>query len=234
MTTKDLQNLVVESLSDLIDYKIVKLEEVYDRLMATIACHGSYRGGDKMSRFEIDELVLELFQTAKPYSCPHGRPVIWELTKYELEKSLEELGKKYDKLYANTKVYNETKIQIIVYIILIVIFLSYLMWNKYGSQIRTYQLRQEYIRSMQSLAYIHNSTVACASMRVESDCICNDDRSWQVTCFDKKIKIADSEIQIAVATNTSEQNEGMMEFRELPVNYGMLFTFRIIRSEISG
>ncbi|QQR93708.1 DUF192 domain-containing protein [bacterium] len=117
------------------------------------------------------------------------------------------------------------KIQIIVYIILIVIFLSYLMWNKYGSQIRTYQLRQEYIRSMQSLAYIHNSTVACASMRVESDCICNDDRSWQVTCFDKKIKIADSEIQIAVATNTSEQNEGMMEFRELPVNYGMLFTF---------
>lgn len=99
------------------------------------------------------------------------------------------------------------------------------MWNKYGSQIRTYQLRQEYIRSMQSLTYIHNSTVSCASMRVESDCICNDDRSWQVTCFDKKIKIADSEIQIAVATNTSEQNEGMMKFRELPVNYGMLFAF---------
>ncbi|QQR93707.1 DNA mismatch repair endonuclease MutL [bacterium] len=92
LTTKDLQNLVVESLSDLIDYKIVKLEEVYDRLMATIACHGSYRGGDKMSRFEIDELVLELFQTAKPYSCPHGRPVIWELTKYELEKKFGRVG----------------------------------------------------------------------------------------------------------------------------------------------
>lgn len=92
LTTKDLQNLVVESLSDLIDYKVVKLEEVYDRLMATIACHGSYRGGDKMSRFEIDELVLELFQTAKPYSCPHGRPVIWELTKYELEKKFGRVG----------------------------------------------------------------------------------------------------------------------------------------------
>ncbi len=74
------------------EYKNSKLEEIYDRLFATIACHSSYRGGDKMNRNDIDFLISELFKTEKPYSCPHGRPVLWELTKYELEKKFGRVG----------------------------------------------------------------------------------------------------------------------------------------------
>jgi len=56
-------------------------------LIATLACHSSIRAGQKLSTPEMQQLIDNLFNCQLPYSCPHGRPIIWELTKYELEKN---------------------------------------------------------------------------------------------------------------------------------------------------
>lgn len=58
-----------------------------NRLIATMACHSSIRAGQKLTIAEMQQLITNLFNCELPYSCPHGRPIIWELTRYELEKN---------------------------------------------------------------------------------------------------------------------------------------------------
>lgn len=118
------------------------------------------------------------------------------------------------------------KIQIIIYIILISIFLVYLLWNKYGSEFRTYQLQQQYIKQLETQNLnSNNSTVSCAAIKLKENCVCEDDRKWQITCFDKVIKIANKDIKVAVAQTLLEQEEGMMQFQSLEKDFGMLFVF---------
>lgn len=57
-----------------------------DHIFATMACHSSIRAGLKLLPEHINKLVSDLFACDLPYSCPHGRPIIWEVTRYELEK----------------------------------------------------------------------------------------------------------------------------------------------------
>ncbi len=62
------------------------LSKARRNIFATLACHGSIRAGQRMHAEEINQLVSDLLQCKEPYSCPHGRPTIWELNKDELEK----------------------------------------------------------------------------------------------------------------------------------------------------
>jgi len=62
-------------------------EKKENKLIATMACHSSIRAGQKLQSQEMQQLIINLFNCDMPYSCPHGRPIIWELSKYELEKN---------------------------------------------------------------------------------------------------------------------------------------------------
>ncbi|WKZ28295.1 MAG: DNA mismatch repair endonuclease MutL [Candidatus Dojkabacteria bacterium] len=57
-----------------------------EKVVATMACHGSIRAGQQLHSSEIEKLINDLFNCELPYSCPHGRPIIWELSKEDLEK----------------------------------------------------------------------------------------------------------------------------------------------------
>jgi DNA mismatch repair protein MutL len=77
-------DLIIESGEDFEKSEIV--DKYFDKIISLIACHNSIRGGYEMSTEEINWLVGELFNTDFPYSCPHGRPTIWELKKNDFEK----------------------------------------------------------------------------------------------------------------------------------------------------
>lgn len=61
-------------------------EELMEKAMAVVACHGAIRGGDELSIAEMKDLVESLYGTKNAYSCPHGRPSILSMSKDELEK----------------------------------------------------------------------------------------------------------------------------------------------------
>ncbi|MCA9382303.1 DNA mismatch repair endonuclease MutL [Candidatus Dojkabacteria bacterium] len=66
---------------------IKKVKDINEHIIATLSCHTSIRAGMKLDMFRINKLIEDLMKCDNPYSCPHGRPIIWNLSKYELEKN---------------------------------------------------------------------------------------------------------------------------------------------------
>ena len=57
-----------------------------DLVLATMACHGSVRAGDALSREEAGALLRALDDIDFAGHCPHGRPVVTRIGYDELEK----------------------------------------------------------------------------------------------------------------------------------------------------
>ena len=51
-----------------------------------MACKAAVKGDNRLSFKEADALIDELLETDNPYNCPHGRPTIISISKYEMEK----------------------------------------------------------------------------------------------------------------------------------------------------
>ncbi|HPK00420.1 MAG TPA: DNA mismatch repair endonuclease MutL, partial [Candidatus Hydrogenedentes bacterium] len=63
-------------------------ELVSDLLRLTVeACRSSVKAGDRLSPEERRELLEGFRRLRPPYTCPHGRPIITELTQVQMEKS---------------------------------------------------------------------------------------------------------------------------------------------------
>lgn len=65
--------------------KITEAELVKDSLMQ-MACKSAVKGGDDLSKGEIELLLKEMKEKQVVLFCPHGRPVIVRITKNEIEK----------------------------------------------------------------------------------------------------------------------------------------------------
>ncbi|MBN2198679.1 MAG: DNA mismatch repair endonuclease MutL [Candidatus Aminicenantes bacterium] len=59
-----------------------------ERLLATLACRTAVKAHEPLAPDKMEYLVDELFRTANPSICPHGRPIVVKLNKSEIEKSL--------------------------------------------------------------------------------------------------------------------------------------------------
>ena len=57
-----------------------------DNILKLSACHAAVRVGDELALPEMRHLVNTLLSAKTPYTCPHGRPTIIQLTKTELNK----------------------------------------------------------------------------------------------------------------------------------------------------
>ncbi len=65
------------------EYNLTKVQ--YLRL-ATIACHGSIRAGATLNRLEMKQIIKDVLSLETSAKCPHGRPILWRLTKTNLER----------------------------------------------------------------------------------------------------------------------------------------------------
>ena len=54
--------------------------------IASMSCKAAVKGNQKLSLSEIKVLMQELLACDNPYNCPHGRPTIISMSKYELER----------------------------------------------------------------------------------------------------------------------------------------------------
>lgn len=59
--------------------------------IASMACKAAVKGKMKLSAAEADALIAELLTLENPYNCPHGRPTIITMSRYEMEKKFKRI-----------------------------------------------------------------------------------------------------------------------------------------------
>ena len=85
------QELFIQILDSLDQEHISKTPDILVERIATAACKAAVKGNNRLSVKEADALIDELLSLENPYNCPHGRPTIISMTKYELEKKFKRI-----------------------------------------------------------------------------------------------------------------------------------------------
>lgn len=80
------RNLFTEILDELVENPMKGTPEVILNKLASMACKAAVKGNHKLSETEALALIDELLTLENPYHCPHGRPTIISMSKYEIEK----------------------------------------------------------------------------------------------------------------------------------------------------
>ena len=79
----------VDFIRDIIDSLDREISSNYEADMYKImrkACKASVKAGDDLSDIEIEALIRDLKNCENPYTCPHGRPTIVEVSKHTISK----------------------------------------------------------------------------------------------------------------------------------------------------
>ena len=87
----DMKDLFIEMLDDFSNYSGKDTPELILEKIASMSCKAAVKGNDKLSYSEIDSLINDLLGLDNPYNCPHGRPTIISMTKYEIEKKFKRI-----------------------------------------------------------------------------------------------------------------------------------------------
>ena len=82
----DMKDLFIEMLDDFSNLSGKETPELILEKVASMSCKAAVKGNQTLSFIEFDTLVEELLSLDNPYNCPHGRPTIISMTKYEIEK----------------------------------------------------------------------------------------------------------------------------------------------------
>jgi len=82
----DMKDLFIEMLDDFSNLSGRETPELILEKVASMSCKAAVKGNQTLSYSEFDALVEELLTLDNPYNCPHGRPTIISMTKYEIEK----------------------------------------------------------------------------------------------------------------------------------------------------
>ena len=85
------QELFIQILDSLEQEHVSKTPDILAERIATAACKAAVKGNNRLSVKEADALIDELLSLENPYNCPHGRPTIISMTKYELEKKFKRI-----------------------------------------------------------------------------------------------------------------------------------------------
>lgn len=61
-------------------------QELKEKIIISLSCHSAIKAGEKLNQQEIESLLHQLEEANLPYTCPHGRPTIINISFDELEK----------------------------------------------------------------------------------------------------------------------------------------------------
>ena len=85
---KELLLEMIDGLSD--EIAAHNPDSIYEKI-ASMSCKAAVKGGNHLSATEANELIDQLLKLDNPYACPHGRPTIISMSRYELEKKFKRI-----------------------------------------------------------------------------------------------------------------------------------------------
>lgn len=87
----DMKDLFIEMLDDFSNLTGRQTPDLIMEKVASMSCKAAVKGNDALSLPEIDALIEELLTLENPFNCPHGRPTIISMSKYEIEKKFKRI-----------------------------------------------------------------------------------------------------------------------------------------------
>lgn len=87
----DMKDLFIEMLDDFSNSTGRQTPDIITEKVASMSCKAAVKGNDKLTLPEINKLIDELLSLDNPYNCPHGRPTIISMSKYEIEKKFKRI-----------------------------------------------------------------------------------------------------------------------------------------------
>ena len=82
----DVKDLILEIAQKLLEHKTDIEPEKMDWIFHSSSCRAAVKGGDKTTPQERELFVEKLLSMPEIRYCPHGRPVMVKISRYELEK----------------------------------------------------------------------------------------------------------------------------------------------------
>lgn len=89
--TIDTKDLLIEILDGLVAENLGQTPDLILEKVASMSCKAAVKGNNQLSVKEVETLIDELFEAENPYNCPHGRPTLISMSKYELEKKFKRI-----------------------------------------------------------------------------------------------------------------------------------------------
>lgn len=87
----DMKSMFIDMLDDFVNISGREAPELILEKVASMSCKAAIKGGNHISRTEAEHLIDELLTLDNPYHCPHGRPTIISMSRYEIEKKFKRI-----------------------------------------------------------------------------------------------------------------------------------------------
>ena len=84
-------NFFIDIVDILADKNVKNLYDTKEDAIAMMSCKAAVKANNRLSYIEAKSLVQRLLTLENPFTCPHGRPTIIEMSKYELEKKFKRI-----------------------------------------------------------------------------------------------------------------------------------------------
>lgn len=87
----DIKGLFEEVLTQMSESPVHGVPQAIREKIASMACKAAVKGNQSLTYEEADKLIEQLLELDNPYNCPHGRPTIISMSKYEIEKKFKRI-----------------------------------------------------------------------------------------------------------------------------------------------
>ena len=82
----DTKELFLETLDEINTVARTAKQEKEEKFIATVACKAAVKANMALTREEVEKLMEQLLKLPNPFTCPHGRPTVIKMTKYDIER----------------------------------------------------------------------------------------------------------------------------------------------------
>ncbi len=82
----DTKELFLETLDEINTVARTAKQEKEEKFIATVACKAAVKANMALTEQEVESLMDKLLQLPNPFTCPHGRPTVIKMTKYDIER----------------------------------------------------------------------------------------------------------------------------------------------------
>ena len=82
----DTKELFLETLDEINTVARTAKQEKEEKFIATVACKSAVKANMALTQMEVDKLMEQLLSLPNPFTCPHGRPTVIKMTKYDIER----------------------------------------------------------------------------------------------------------------------------------------------------